>query len=169
MKRSHYIFFTFFAAFLGLIDALYLLREHVYSGGASCSFEDGFGSFFACDIVTRSQYAVVFGIPVALFGVIFYTLILLSVFLYRSAGSYPARFTWWLVTLGGILSTLWFLYLQTLVLGAYCLYCLFSAFFVTLIAYGAARDYLLFRKSDENSLSAVSAKETSREEIPPMS
>ena len=136
---------------LGLVDSIYLLREHIYSGGATCTFESGLGSFFACDIVTTSQYAVVFGIPVALFGVVFYTMILLSVFLYRNVGSSAGRYAWWILSDIGVLGTVWFLYLQAFVLNAYCLYCLFSAFFVAIISYTAVRDYIEYKRSTSSA------------------
>ena len=107
---------------LGFIDASYLTAKHFLGGSARCFLVEG------CDVVTGSQYSTIGGvIPVALLGVLYYSLIVTFIFLHRETG----RDLWWRLLAGWSLLGLgfsgWLLYLQAAILGAYCFYCLVSA------------------------------------------
>jgi len=66
-------------------------------------------------------------------GLLFYLVIFLGVFVYNFKKDENLIKKILLITPLGFLATLWFLYLQTVVLRAFCSYCLLSAVASTLI------------------------------------
>lgn len=109
------------ASLVGFFDATYLAVKHYSGSPVSCSIIQG------CDKVLASRYAVLYGVPVALFGSIYYITIFILTAAFidtkrRAILSYAARFT-----VIGFLAALWFLYLQVFVIRAICLYCIVSA------------------------------------------
>jgi uncharacterized membrane protein len=128
------------AAFLGVLNAGYLAWSAALGNAPTCFLNSG------CDIVASSPYSKVFGIPLATFGVFFYTMIfgfaLWRVFVPKA----PAL--WYLFPLAtlGFLLSLYFLYLQAVVIDAYCEYCLFSLIDATIIFVCAAYLWLRDKK-----------------------
>lgn len=115
-------------ALLGIANAGYLAYIAFEGVAPTCTIIKG------CELVAASPYARVFGIPLALFGVLFYTLVLgtaLWGFL-AAPRSRVARFILPLTALGFLLS-LYFLYLQAFVIHAFCQYCLFSLLDATIL------------------------------------
>ena len=110
---------------IGLLDSAYLTYEHFAGVISPCSIHSI--SLIDCSGVLRSQYAVVFGVPVALFGLIFY-LILLSTLLYArfSKNRFSARAVV-LFSVLAVCASSYFLFIQFFVLKAICLFCLLSA------------------------------------------
>ena len=111
----------------GLADATYLTVQALTGETLSC------GGSPDCFRVLGSSYAKVGGIPVALVGALAYfsvfTFATFAAFGYARAGKFLA------LTVGMMfLATLWFLYVQTFLLHAYCRYCLFSAALTFLLA-----------------------------------
>lgn len=107
-------------ALIGFADAAYLTIEH-YSGVIPPCTVGG------CEEVLTSQYSTIFGVPVALMGVIDYLIILVGTFIYiESKNQKVLRFSM-AFTVFGFLSSLYFFYVQAFVLHAFCLYCLGSA------------------------------------------
>ncbi|HEX3352015.1 MAG: vitamin K epoxide reductase family protein [Terriglobales bacterium] len=83
-----------------------------------------FGESFNCDIVNRSTYSTILGIPVALIGVAGYlTLIALATF-YRNRTETPARLA--LASLAGLGFALYLTYIEKFVLATWCILCLSS-------------------------------------------
>lgn len=114
-------------SFLGFLDASYLAIEHYLGGIPPCSILAG------CETVLTSSYAEVFGVPVALFGALYYFAIFMSTLLIVSL---DLEFLWILIAIissAGLLASAYFVYLQIFVIGAICLYCLFSAIMTFLI------------------------------------
>ena len=107
-------------ALLGLADSVYLTVHHFTAEPVPCSIVEG------CETVLTSSYAEVAGIPLAAFGALAYfiafSLAILTVFGNRSM---------WL--LFGIQSfimaavSVYLIYLQGFVIGAFCQFCLISA------------------------------------------
>lgn len=112
---------------LGFLDATYLAVEHYRGVVPPCSIVAG------CERVTTSQYATVFGVPVALGGALYYVTILALAVAYLDRRR-PAllRLAAYL-TFGGMAASLWFVYVQLFILKAICLYCMFSAATSTLL------------------------------------
>jgi uncharacterized membrane protein len=109
-------------AAVGIFDSTYLSLEHL--GGPSVACPAIVGN--DCNVVTSSEYSRVFGIPVAFAGMAYYlTLFFLGMSLF--GGFAGAKKLLVLVSGLGLLSSLWFTYLQFFVINALCFYCLISA------------------------------------------
>lgn len=111
-------------AFLGLLDSLYLTVEH-YSGVIPpCTIHWWLTD---CGKVLRSSYSEVFGIPLALIGVIHYSIEgIVALF------AAIAKKRWVTVSLVGLsivgaISSMYFVFLMLFVIRAICLYCFGSA------------------------------------------
>lgn len=119
MKRGILIAFII-VSFLGFLDASYLTLEHFLNRIPPCGFS-------GCETVTTSMYSTVFGIPVALLGAVYYFLMFAGAILVWQTknGSYFNLLSW--TTVAGLLASLWFVYAQTFILHAFCVYCIFSA------------------------------------------
>lgn len=118
MKRG--ILISFIAvSFLGFLDAAFLSMEHFLNRVPPCGFS-------GCETVTTSMYSAVFGVPVALLGVIYYfSMFAGTIFAWQTKNDSYFRFISW-ATWVGFLVSLWFLYAQSFILHAFCLYCIFS-------------------------------------------
>ncbi|MEO8073379.1 MAG: vitamin K epoxide reductase family protein [Acidobacteriota bacterium] len=121
-------------ALAGLADAIFLTIKHYTGGQVPCSIIEG------CEQVLTSQYAEIFGIPLAVFGAIAY-FVAFSLALLTAFGN---RLTWTLFGIQVILMaifTVWLIYLQGFVIEAFCQFCLISAAvtFTLLIIYIVSR------------------------------
>ena len=106
--------------FAGFLDATYLAVKHYLGTPVSCSI------FAGCEKVTTSQYATLWGIPVALFGAIYYLFIfVLAVAYFDTKKEGIMHFAAWLTAIG-FAASLWFLYLQLFIIKAICFYCVVS-------------------------------------------
>jgi len=108
-------------AILGFADATYLTAEHFLNRVPPCSIIKG------CATVTTSQYSLLFGIPVALLGALYYLAVILGVVYYFQSKKRPALKAVALFTSAGFVFSLWFVYLQLFVIHAICAWCMFSA------------------------------------------
>lgn len=133
-------------AVIGLADSLYLTYAHYQqNSGIVCNAGSG-----ACDEVTTSKYSVVFGVPLAVFGILFYLSVLALTFLYKKNGGQKIlRVLWGWAALGFGVS-IYLIYLQAFVLHAYCPLCLASAALSALIFLGV----FLLSKKDNNGVGA---------------
>ncbi len=107
-------------ALVGLIDAAYLTVHHLTAEPVPCTIVAG------CETVLTSQYAEISGIPLATFGAVAY----FAAFSLAILAAFGNRFMWTLFGIQVVLMsifTVWLLYLQAYVIGAYCQFCLLSA------------------------------------------
>lgn len=113
---------------VGFADSLYLTIDHFRGTSVICTLIEG------CNVVLTSDYAVLFGVPLALLGALYYAALTLLVllFLLKRNQRYLAV-ALWLVGFGFIFS-LWLLYLQAAVLDAFCQFCLISTVTTTISA-----------------------------------
>ncbi|HZJ18169.1 MAG TPA: vitamin K epoxide reductase family protein [Patescibacteria group bacterium] len=123
-------------SFLGFIDASYLTIVHYRDALPNCSILKG------CDIVTTSALSTIGGIPIALFGALFY--LALSFFAILII-THPHK-TWVqlfsLTAYLGFLVSLFLFLLQIIVLRAICQYCIGSeiiSFLIYLFAINMVR------------------------------
>src|SRR6266852_8351227 len=79
---------------------------------------------FNCDLVNRSQYSTVLGVPVALIGILGYLLILSLATLYRDKAETP--FMLLIASVVGLGFALYLTYIERFVLVAWCVLCLGS-------------------------------------------
>lgn len=107
-------------AFVGFIDASYLTIQHFQGSVPPCTVIKG------CDRVVTSSYATIIGVPVALLGSVYYLAVLCMGVLYlqhRSARLFKQLKQ---LTFVGVIASAYFVYIQLLVIGAVCFYCMIS-------------------------------------------
>lgn len=114
-------------AFIGFFDAVYLTTNH-YSGTVAPCFITG-----GCDQVTTSSYSKILGIPVALLGALYYLSVLFLGMLYAQKRNFLTFKLLHFLTYFGFAFSLWFIYVQAEIIGAWCVYCLLSAATSTLL------------------------------------
>ena len=126
---------------VGFIDALYLSYARYMHVDVPCSITNG-----GCSVVSASPYAVMFGIPLAYLGLVFYTvMIVLTIVHYIKPGMTHLVKLLLAVTLFGAVDSLYFLYLQGFVINAFCIYCITSAivtfclFFIAIVLYSKSQ------------------------------
>ena len=120
--------FLFFS-FLGFLDALYLTVQHYAQQPVICSILEG------CNIVLTSPYATILGdLPNALFGIFYYGVLFLLALFFIGSGTFKYLKIAGYITILGLITHLYFLYLQVYIIGAFCIYCLSSAA-ITLILF----------------------------------
>ena len=108
-------------AALGLVDALYLSVEHYRGEVPPCTLTGG------CEKVTTSEYSVLFGVPGAYLGALYYISLLSVLFLFVDLKKKNLFHLATGIVSMGFLFSLYFTYLQFFVIEALCPYCLFSA------------------------------------------
>jgi len=131
---------------LGFIDAAYLSAKFYLGETPTCFLLKG------CDVVTTSSYSSVAGVPIALFGALFYlaVFVLSLAFLDRRA---PKLLKWiGAISVPGFLFTLYLVYLQFFVLHALCIYCMFSALTSTTVFVLALIGMRLLRRTQVNAV-----------------
>ena len=103
-----------------VVSAVSLQRHYAKSASAFCDI----GEKFNCDIVNRSEYSSVMGIPVAGIGVAGYGVLLILATLYRARPETPT----WLVAaaIAGLSFVLYLTYVEGYVLRTWCILCLSS-------------------------------------------
>ena len=90
------------------------------------------GNTFNCDIVNRSEYSEILGIPVALIGMVGYAAVLGLATVYRERRETPS-----LIVAGasaGLAFALYLSYIEGRVLGVWCIMCLSSLALISGIA-----------------------------------
>jgi vitamin-K-epoxide reductase (warfarin-sensitive) len=103
-----------------VVSAVSLQRHYAKSTTGFCDF----GEKFNCDVVNRSEYSSVMGIPVAGIGIVGYGVLLVLATVYRSSAETPL---WLLVAaLAGLGFALYLTYVEAYVLDTWCILCLSS-------------------------------------------
>ncbi|PJC80074.1 hypothetical protein CO008_03055 [Candidatus Roizmanbacteria bacterium CG_4_8_14_3_um_filter_36_12] len=119
--------FLLLLSIAGLIDSIYLTWEHFNNVIPPCTINHFLPILSNCGEVLRSSYSVIFGIPLALTGIIQYGLIFIITLLiiYRK----NVLFRFWLICQAfiGALASFYFMYLQIFVIKSICFYCTLSA------------------------------------------
>jgi len=110
-----------------LVSAVSLQRHYAKSASAFCDF----GERFNCDIVNRSEYSTVMGIPVAAIGIAGYGFLLARATVYRSRPSTPLQLL--AAALAGLAFASYLTYIEGSVLETWCILCLSSLALIALI------------------------------------
>ncbi len=126
----------------GFLDASYLSYEHFMDKIPPCSV----GAFSDCGTVLRSQYAVIGGVPLALIGVVHYSLFFVVAAWTLISKKRTGRYVLVVQSIAGFCASLYFVYLQLVVLRAICLYCMVSAITSTVIFIWVMRSFADERK-----------------------
>lgn len=124
----------------GIAIAAYLYYIHVSQVG--CNLGGG------CDVVNTSIYSEMFGIPVAAYGLGYYTFVLVLA-LVRLQGALGERMplVLTLVSAWGVLYSLYLFYLELFVIHAICPWCVIQMLAVMLIFGIALVDWRLARRA----------------------
>ena len=113
----------------GVIDsAISLQRHYAKSATQFCDFSQR----FSCDIVNRSEYSSIVGIPVAGIGLAGYGVLLVLATFLRTRAETPNRLLG--AAIAGLAFALYLTYVEAYVLETWCILCLLSLAFIALIS-----------------------------------
>lgn len=120
--------FIIVLAFIGFADSTFLLAKRLSGGPIPCVL-----GFTGCDEVSKSPHSVLFSIPLSAYGAIFYLAIGVLGILYLDTKKYIFARLILLATTLGFLMSLYFIYVQKFLIGAFCVYCILSAIVSTVL------------------------------------
>jgi uncharacterized membrane protein len=114
---------------IGLLVSIYMTIYKITSNDSMCI---GSGD---CKTVNASRYAEVYGIPVAVLGIVGYSAILAVLLLERNPGFFQQNGTllFFGLSLTGFLFTLYLIFVETVLIKAYCPFCITSQTAMTII------------------------------------
>jgi uncharacterized membrane protein len=113
-------------ALAGLAIASYLLAVRVLGEAPAC------GPVKGCETVAASEYATLFGLPVALYGVGFSIVLAAACLAWWRRAERRALYAAYGLGLAGIIAVVYLTYLELVVIEAICLWCVSYA--VTIVA-----------------------------------
>ncbi|HTW58404.1 MAG TPA: vitamin K epoxide reductase family protein [Terriglobales bacterium] len=114
-----------------IVSAVSLQRHYAKSATQFCDFSQQ----FSCDVVNRSEYSSIMGIPVAGIGVVGYAVLLALSTFFRARAETPNRLLG--AAIAGSAFALYLTYIEAYVLTTWCILCLISLvliFLVTVLA-----------------------------------
>lgn len=123
VKRSDRILFALIAilSFAGVIDSCIALQRHYAKSATNfCDFSQNFN----CDVVNRSEYSTLLGIPVAAIGVAGYAVLFVLATIWKSRPETPNRVLG--AALAGLAYALYLTYVEAYELMTWCVLCLAS-------------------------------------------
>jgi vitamin-K-epoxide reductase (warfarin-sensitive) len=115
-------------ALAGMVVSSVSLYHHF---GTSKTTYCDFSESFNCDIVNRSSYSKVFGIPDALIGILGYASLVALSTVYRARRETPGVLL--LACVAGLSFALYLTYIEAYVLATWCILCLSSLTMIVLI------------------------------------
>ena len=111
-----------------IVSAISLQRHYAKSATEFCDISQS----FSCDIVNRSEYSTIQGIPVAAIGVAGYAALFFLSTLWKSRAETPNRLL--AAAFAGLAFALYLTYIEAYRLMTWCILCLASQFLIFLIA-----------------------------------
>lgn len=119
--QARLLWLSYALGVVGLIDSGYLFATRLSGNSLVCGVLDG------CNVVAASPYSNLFGTPLSLWGVLFYlgALALLVGFSFLPLQVSRNLFLAW--TFLGVVMSAYFVYVQAVLIQAFCTYCLLSA------------------------------------------
>ena len=110
-----------------VISTVSLQRHYAKSASSFCDIAEKFN----CDIVNRSEYSTLMGIPVAAIGVAGYGVLLALATYFRSRPETPLRLL--LAAAIGLVFALYLTYVEGFILNTWCILCLSSLAMIAII------------------------------------
>jgi uncharacterized membrane protein len=114
-------FVFLFVSALGFADATYLTVKHFLGTPVPCSILHG------CEVVLNSKYSIIYGIPTAMLGALFYLTVMILTAVYLETKKLTVLKLIAFAIALGFLGSLGFVYIQLFILKSICLYCMGSA------------------------------------------
>ncbi|HKU28305.1 MAG TPA: vitamin K epoxide reductase family protein [Candidatus Sulfotelmatobacter sp.] len=113
----------------GMIDSGIAFQRHFAKSATTyCDFSQK----FSCDIVNRSEYSTILGIPVALIGVVGYAVLAVLSTAQKSHLATVNRIL--IAALAGLTFALYLTYVEAYLLNTWCILCLISLALIFLIS-----------------------------------
>lgn len=128
MKRLGVIIILFLA-FAGLADAAYIAQSEASGTPLICSGQVVGG----CNLVAQSAYSHLFGVPLADYGLLFYGAIFVLAALELVLYDRTLRRALQLLAVLGLLSSIYFVFIQIFAVQAFCIYCTASGIISLLV------------------------------------
>ena len=128
MKRTGVIFILLLA-FAGLADSAYLARHEANGSPLICTI----GSSEGCAVVAESPYSEFLGIPLSVYGILFYAIVFAIAALELVLFDRLLRRVLQGLAAFGVVASAYFLAIQLFVIDAICVYCIGSAVLAFLI------------------------------------
>ena len=110
-------------AVVGIAASSLALREHYRTDASPCSINERWD----CGIVNHSPFAMLYGVPVAVIGIVGY--LLLGVLAFRKA--YRVMLA---AALAGLGFALYLAHIESTILGVWCIYCVISLGMISLLS-----------------------------------
>jgi vitamin-K-epoxide reductase (warfarin-sensitive) len=124
-----------------VVSSVSLAHHYSHSKTEFCDFSQAFN----CDVVNRSEYSTVQGIPVALIGILGYGALLLLGTVYRAKAETPIMLLG--AGVAGLGFALYLTYIEAYVLDAWCILCLSSLSLIFAITVLSAFVFLQRKRS----------------------
>lgn len=135
MKRTGVVLILLLA-FAGLADSAYLARHEADGSPLICAI----GTPEGCTMVAESPYSEFLGIPLSVYGILFYAIVFAVAALELALFDRLLRRVLQGLAAAGVLASVYFLAIQLFVIEALCIYCIGSAVLAFLI--GALASFL---------------------------
>lgn len=115
-------------AIIGFAVAGLAYYDHVSADNTWCNIN----ATFNCDLVNKSTYSEIFGVPVAALGMVGYLMMFVLLYEMRRRPRMLVYWLLWLTVVVAVLASLILAGVSAFLIGAWCLVCL-SSYFVTLL------------------------------------
>lgn len=111
-------------SFLGIADSWYLYQSAATDTALSCDIGGGLDG---CNIVAQSPYSQFMGLPLALYGVAFFSVLFVLSMALHVAHTRSLYRALYVLSLFGAAASFVFLFIQFALIKAICIYCIASA------------------------------------------
>jgi len=141
MKR-YILYLILLVAMLGVTDSGYLTWEHYANVVPPCSTN----VFVDCGAVLKSEYSVIYGTPLAVLGLFYYSATIALAFYTILTDKRIGKYLLIIATSTGLVVSIYLMYIQLFVIGSICLYCTGSALISAILFFLVHRVFHIERK-----------------------
>ncbi|HLD39724.1 MAG TPA: vitamin K epoxide reductase family protein [Candidatus Nanoarchaeia archaeon] len=143
MQRKHFTIAILILSIMGLITSSYLTYNHYYPSldGSVCDIT----ASISCTVVNSGIYSTIFGIPVAIYGLIWFIVSGVLSWISFTNQKMISKLVWWNIV--GLLSVFYFIYIEFL-LSTFCPFCTVVHVLVTTSLILSVIAYKQFYKSE---------------------